>query len=90
MNVRMWIVIYYALISLVLLAAMGLDKRRASARRYRIPEKALFMLSCLGGGIGGLFGMLLFRHKTRKPAFWAVFILTSLAHLALAYRLLLY
>jgi len=37
---------------------------------WRIPEKSLLGLTLFGGGIGGLAGMLLFRHKTRKNIFW--------------------
>ena len=35
----------------------------------RIPEKTLFMLVALGGGIGGIAGMYIFRHKTKKARF---------------------
>ncbi|MBR7092532.1 MAG: DUF1294 domain-containing protein [Clostridia bacterium] len=58
-----------AAVSLLLLAVMGVDKRRARLHRWRVPEKVLFLLALCGGGAGGLLGMLLFRHKTRKPAF---------------------
>jgi uncharacterized membrane protein YsdA (DUF1294 family) len=42
----------------------GWDKAMAKLRRRRIPEAAL-----LGGGLGALLGMLLFRHKIRKGPF---------------------
>ena len=48
---------------------MGADKRLAVRRRRRIPEKALFAAALLGGAAGSLLGMLVFRHKTRHPAF---------------------
>jgi len=86
--VSTFILAYYASVNLLLLSAMGLDKRKAIRVKYRIPEKTLFAFALFGGGIGGLSGMLLFRHKTRKAAFWLVFIVTTLAHAALAYRLL--
>ena len=40
--------------------------------KWRIPEKALLLLSFLGGAIGGILGMLLFRHKTKHWYFWFV------------------
>lgn len=44
---------------------MGIDKRRARRGAWRIPEKALFLTSLLGGSIGTWAGMYVFRHKTR-------------------------
>lgn len=35
-----------------------------------MPERWLFVLTIFGGAFGALAGMLLFRHKTRKPVFW--------------------
>jgi len=48
----------------------GYDKFLARRGGWRIPEKSLLGLTLFGGGIGGLAGMLLFRHKTRKNFFW--------------------
>ena len=48
----------------------GYDKLQAKRGGWRIPEKVLLGLSLVGGGIGGLAGMLVFRHKTRKNVFW--------------------
>ena len=54
-----------AAMNLAAFCAMGIDKRRARRRQWRIPEKTLFALVLLGGGIGGTMGMYVFRHKTR-------------------------
>ena len=35
----------------------------------RIPEKTLFAAAILGGSIGAMIGMAVFRHKTLKPGF---------------------
>lgn len=48
----------------------GYDKFQVRRGGWRIPEKSLLGLTLFGGGIGGLAGMLLFRHKTRKNIFW--------------------
>ena len=48
----------------------GYDKFQANRNGWRIPERVLYGLTILGGGIGGLAGMLVFRHKTRKNVFW--------------------
>lgn len=44
---------------------MGADKRKARRGGWRISEKALFLFPLLGGALGGVLGMRLFRHKTR-------------------------
>jgi len=42
------------------------DKKHARKGERRVPEFTLFMLTILGGFIGALCGMYIFRHKTRK------------------------
>lgn len=51
--------------SAVLFCLMGIDKRRARRHAWRIPEKVLFLVAILGGGVGGTIGMFAFHHKTR-------------------------
>ena len=60
-----WI-LYLVGINLLGLVLMGVDKRRAQQHQWRIPEKALFAVALVGGSVGCLAGMFLFRHKTRK------------------------
>ena len=48
---------------------MWLDKRKAIKGSWRIPEKKLFIITALGGGIGTIAGMYTFRHKTQKIQF---------------------
>lgn len=48
---------------------MGIDKWKAKHGKWRIPENTLFMFTFLGGGIGTIAGMHLFRHKTKKLQF---------------------
>lgn len=63
------IIIYLFTINLITLAAMHIDKSRAKKSKWRIPENTLFALVFLGGGIGGIAGMYIFRHKTKKVKF---------------------
>jgi len=46
-------------------ALMAIDKKRAKAGKWRIPEKTLFLATALFGGLGGTMGMLMLRHKTK-------------------------
>ena len=45
---------------------------------------ALLALAVIGGSVGGLLGMILFHHKTRKPAFRIGFPLILICQLLLA------
>ncbi len=47
----------------------GIDKWRARRGSWRVSEATLLWLALLGGGAGGLAGIYLLRHKTRKPRF---------------------
>ena len=48
---------------------MFIDKQKAKKGKWRIPEKTLFIITAIGGGIGTIAGMYVFRHKTQKIAF---------------------
>ena len=63
------IVIYFIVINLIGFFIMWLDKRKAKKGVWRIPEKTLFIITALGGGIGTIAGMYTFRHKTKKIQF---------------------
>lgn len=63
------LIIYFVLINLIGFVLMGIDKRRAIKRRWRIPERKLFWTALLFGSIGVLIGMYVFRHKTRHLSF---------------------
>lgn len=56
---------YLAVMNLMGLAVMAIDKEKAIRHAWRIPEKVLFGVSLLGGSIGTWLGMYLFRHKTK-------------------------
>ena len=51
--------------NLLAFALMGIDKAKAKRGVWRIPEKTLFLVTALFGGLGGTLGMTFFRHKTK-------------------------
>ena len=57
--------IYLLVVNLWAFALMGIDKRRAKKDVWRVKEKTLFLPVLLGGGVGGILGMKMFRHKTK-------------------------
>ena len=63
------IIIYFVIINVIGFFIMWLDKRKARKGSWRIPEKTLFIITALGGGIGTITGMYTFRHKTQKLNF---------------------
>lgn len=60
---------YLAVINFTAWVAYGLDKGRARAGKWRIPERTLLLLALAGGSLGALAAMLMFRHKTKKAKF---------------------
>lgn len=64
------------------------DKLRAKNGSWRIKESVLLGVGILGGALGGLLGMKIFRHKTKHWYFWlfnsAAFLLHVAALLAVA------
>ena len=56
---------YLVVLNLIGFALMGIDKRRAVKKLWRIPESTLFIIALIGGSIGSIFAMRIFHHKTR-------------------------
>jgi len=60
---------YFLIINSLAFVIAGYDKYVALKNRYRIPENTHFLLAAIGGSLGLLLAMLLFRHKTSKTSF---------------------
>jgi uncharacterized membrane protein YsdA (DUF1294 family) len=63
------LIVYLLLINAAAFLLMLADKHKARKNRWRIPESTLMLTALLGGSIGSLAGMYLFRHKTRHLKF---------------------
>lgn len=74
------ILYFIVLMSIWAFTAMGYDKTQAKRKRQRIPEKNLWTLAILGGGIGAYLGMQIFRHKTLHTSFRIGFLLLAIAY----------
>jgi uncharacterized membrane protein YsdA (DUF1294 family) len=68
---------YLASINIIAFFTYGLDKLYARGHAWRITERTLLIIALLGGTVGALAGIKLFRHKTRKSSFliWIAIIL---------------
>ena len=56
-------------INLITFLAFAIDKLKAKRNSWRIPEAHLLLLCFLGGSLGGVLAMQIFRHKTRHVKF---------------------
>ncbi len=60
---------YFLLANIIAFALMGIDKRKAKKHAWRIQERTLFVSAIIGGSIGAMYGMHVFRHKTQHKSF---------------------
>ena len=73
-------------------ALMGHDKRCARQGKWRVSEKALFLVTACFGGLGGVLGMKVFHHKTQHwyfTVFFPVLLIVQIALLATGAYLLM-
>lgn len=63
------ILLYLFAINIVAFFAFGIDKLKAKRDKWRIPESTLLSMAVLGGSIGALAGMKVWRHKTLHDKF---------------------
>lgn len=72
------VLVYFILVNVLLFIMMGIDKKKARQKAWRIPERNLLLLGLFGGGLGGFLGMQHFHHKTKHPIFKVVFALGTI------------
>lgn len=78
-----YLLAYLLAFNVVAFVAYAMDKSAAIRGAWRIPEKTLMLLAAIGGSVGALAGMILCRHKIRKPKFFIGVPLCLVAHIAL-------
>lgn len=61
--------VWLVIINLAGFIICAIDKNRARNRKWRIPERNIFIAALLGGSIGVYSSLLLFRHKTKHLSF---------------------
>lgn len=60
-----YLIYYFVLLNILCFVLFGLDKWFSKNKKRRVRNRTLLGFSILGGSIGSLFGMYLFRHKTQ-------------------------
>ena len=85
--------LYLLVVNLAAFLLMGIDKAKAKKDAWRVPEKTLFLPGLLGGSLGGILGMRVFRHKTKhwyfRFGFPAILVLQGALAGFLAWKFLL-
>jgi len=61
--------VYLLIINAIGFILMLVDKIKAKKNLWRIPEATLFLTAVIGGSVGSLLGMHIFRHKTKHIKF---------------------
>ena len=78
------ILLLFVAVNLVSFALYGLDKLKAKKGLWRIRESTLLLVAALGGSLGALLGMEVFRHKTKHWQFKVLVPVFLAVHIALA------
>ena len=68
---RQFLLLWLLIWNIIAFLLMGIDKWKAAHESWRIRERTLFLSAILGGSIGAILGMSLFRHKTQHRSFTA-------------------
>ncbi len=66
---RMYLCIYLVLINVAAVVVYGVDKHREKVDAKRLPKALLWVPAVVGGTIGTLLAVTVFRYKSKKPVF---------------------
>jgi uncharacterized membrane protein YsdA (DUF1294 family) len=68
-------ILYYLIsINIITFLIYGIDKYKSINQKYRISEKALLLFGAIGGLVGAIIAMLIFRHKLKKTSYMMKFL----------------
>ena len=87
MKILLYIAIYLLIINVLSFILMKVDKKKAIKKQSRISEITLYTFSLIGGTIGTLLGMQVYRHKTKKNSFIFVIMLIIGVQVAALWRI---
>ena len=73
--------------NIIVMFVYGFDKSRAIRGGRRVREATLILCAFVLGGLGAMFGMILFNHKTSKVKFRILVPLATVAGVAVIYWL---
>ena len=82
---RVPLLIYFILISVIAIAVTAYDKSAAWKRAWRVPERVLVWIAALGGAFFMFLTMKVIHHKTRHAKFMIPLPLFILIHALIAW-----
>ena len=78
-GIFLYLLIYFALISLAAIILTLRDKSVAQRGKWRVKESTLLLVSALGGSVAMLLTMRAIRHKTQHKKFmWGIPVIIAL------------
>ena len=77
------IIIPYIVWNVIVCLIYGIDKYKAKANAWRIPEKTLILCAVFMGAVGAYAGMQIFRHKTKHTTFKIIIPVLAIINLAI-------
>lgn len=84
-----YLITYLLVMNVIGILVMAMDKHYARTHHYRIPERILWLVTLLGGGLGTTSAMWLFHHKSNKLHFMIGFPLIAVVEIVLFYGILI-
>ncbi|KPU45241.1 hypothetical protein OXPF_11330 [Oxobacter pfennigii] len=91
-NAYIYVLAYILVINAYAFFIMGIDKWKSARKKWRVPEKSIFITAIIGGALGIYSGMRLFHHKTLHNKFKygipAIVILNIVAFAYVIYRII--
>lgn len=84
------VVSWLVAVNLVTFAMYGFDKSVARRGGKRISERELLILALIGGSLGAILGMQVFRHKSKKRSFQMRLLLILLVQVVLVIAYIFY
>ncbi len=88
-NMDIYLIYFYILINIYGFILIWIDKGKARRNSFRTRELKFFIVSFIGGALGTVMGMTVFRHKTQKENFYLgipLIFLLNIITLFLIYR----
>lgn len=80
-----FLLLYLSLLSIASFVFFGVDKYKAQKNKPRISENFLLLIILLGGSLGAIAGMIIFRHKISKSSFLMKILVIIIIHILLLY-----
>lgn len=89
-TVMLFVVYHLVFINFTTFIAYRADKRAAVRGAWRVPERDLHTLEFLGGWLGAWIAQKVYRHKTSKKSYQAIYKLMIVMEFAAVYVILKY